>query len=279
MTATEPKRPSPPAREAAGWRGIDTRMSVAVTLALACMIATALAGAAHAACSFVPAPGQVSAIGRDGNLALDDGTSARLADIAVALPDEALALITEEAAAILRLADAAPDRWGRIPVSLTTADDAPLARILVQRGLARVDPGPVAMLCDPDLLTIEDSARRARRGLWQDRANRPIAARDTIALLERLGEFVLVEGRIDSVGVRSRTTFIDLTGRWRGGFTVTVPAPLWQEVVVRMRDQHGLAPDDLTGRRIRVRGVMQEWRGPAIDLAIAAFIEILDDGP
>lgn len=275
MTGTKAPGPCAIDRRMTGRRGFG----MLTALALACLLLPPLSGKSHAACSFVPSAEQVIAIGQGGILTLNDGSTARLTDIAVTLPDEALDLITRRSTSILRLADAAPDRWGRIPVSLASADDAPLARILVQQGLARVDPGPVAMLCDPDLLAIEDTARRARRGMWRDPANQPIAARNTPALLGRLGEFVLVEGRVASAGVRNRTTFIDLTGRWRGGFTVMVPAPLWQDVVARIRDQHGLDPDDLTGRRIRVRGVMQEWRGPAIELAIAAFIEILDDGP
>jgi hypothetical protein len=246
---------------------------------LACLLLIATTAPSPAACRFVPIDAGITDIGAGGVLHLDDGTQAQITDIAIIRPDDALDLIRAQQASIRRLADGEHDRWGRLPVTLTGTGNRSVIHDLVRRGFARVDPGMRPTLCDPGLLEIEAEARRYRRGLWQDAASRPINARDTSALLSRLGEFVLVEGRVESVGIRTRTTFIDLTGRWRGGFTVTVPDALWQEVVAQMYEAHGLGPDDLTGRRIRVRGVMQSWRGPAIELAIAAFIEILDNEP
>lgn len=244
---------------------------------LACLLILAMPGPAPAACSFEPLAASVTGIGADGVLHLDDGTAAQVVDIAIVRLDDALDTIRTEQAAILRLVDGEPDRWGRLPVTLAGPDDDNVSRMLVRLGLARIDPGTRPALCDPGLMAIEEEARRYRRGLWRDPASRPVNARNSRALLARIGEFVLVEGRVESVGERPRTTFIDLTGRWQGGFTVTVPNALWQEVVAQMQETHGLGPEDLTGRRIRVRGVMQRWRGPAIELAIAAFIEILQD--
>jgi len=246
---------------------------------LACLLLIATTDPSPAACRFVPIDAGVIDIGAGGVLQLDDDTQAKITDIAITRPDDALDLIRAQQASIRSLADGERDRWGRLPVTLTGPENQSVIHDLVRRGFARVDPGMRLTLCDPGLLEIEAEARRYRRGLWRDPASRPVNARNSRALLARIGEFVLVEGRVESVGERPRTTFIDFTGRWQGGFTVTVPNALWQEVVAQMQETHGLGPEDLTGRRIRVRGVMQRWRGPAIELAIAAFIEILDDQP
>jgi len=242
-----------------------------------CVLMLVMPGPASAVCRFEPLAASVTGIGADGVLHLDYGTDAQIADIAIVRPDDALDMIRAEQAAIRRLVDGAPDRWGRLPVTLAGPDNDNTSRMLVRLGFARIDPGARPALCDPGLMAIESEARRYRRGLWRDPANRPIDARDDRALLDRIGEFVLVEGRVESVGVRARTTFIDFTKRWRGGFTVTVPNALWQEITVQTLAPEGLDADDLTGRRIRVRGVLQRWRGPAVELAIAAFIEILED--
>ena len=243
-----------------------------------CVLMLVMPGPASAVCRFEPLAASVTGIGADGVLHLDDGTDAQIADIAIVRPDDALDMIRAEQAAIRRLVDGAPDRWGRLPVTLAGPGQrqylthARTSRLRPHR--SRGPTGPVRSRPDGDRERGTPVPARPMAGSRQPPRSMPATTEPCSTVS---GNSSLVEGRVESVGVRARTTFIDFTKRWRGGFTVTVPNALWQEITVQTLAPEGLDADDLTGRRIRVRGVLQRWRGPAVELAIAAFIEILED--
>ncbi|MCC5976691.1 MAG: thermonuclease family protein [Salinarimonas sp.] len=244
--------------------------------ALAIWFALSIGSPAHAReCAFEPADPAAHLTGLDayGNPLDGEGVATNLVDLQIADIDAADALTARKRPAYRVLAEAQPDRWGRYPVHATLPDGRAFSHVLVDEGLARVDPGMRTHMCERKLLEREAVARAARRGIWADPANRPLSAHQPEALAARLGDAVIVKGRVVSVGERRRNTYLDFSRRWHGGFTVVVPRDLWQELVA-----HGIDADFLTGRRIRVRGVLKDLRGPAIELAIAAFIENLETG-
>ena len=247
----------------------------AAAAALALILTATAPAMAQETCRLTPAEprAHLTGLDRHGNPLTASGAEMRLIDLRVADIAAAEALIARERPAYRVLADAAPDRWGRLPVLGVLDDGRPLAHALIDAGLARVDPGPGTDLCDPALLPREARARAARRGIWAAPENRPLSAHDSEALAARAGESVIVEGRVVSVGERGRATYLDFSRRWQGGFTVIIPEEIWQDL-----SEKGIDAAYLSGRRIRVRGVMLDWRGPAIELAIAAFIEDLETG-
>jgi endonuclease YncB( thermonuclease family) len=114
-----------------------------------------------------------------------------------------------------------PDRWGRLAAILTVPSDAgpiDLNRGLVAAGLAMVDAGEADRLCQPELLGAEARARELRLGLWRSDRYKPVAAADLETLRSRIGQFALVEGRIRSVGERSRRTYLNFGGDWKRRF-------------------------------------------------------------
>jgi hypothetical protein len=250
------------------------RIDYAATIAALFLVLTAPA-TAQESCRFAPAEedARLAGLDRQGNPLTTNGAEMRLIDLRIADIAGAHSLIARERPAYRALADALPDRWGRLPVEGVLDDGGTLAHALVDAGYARVDPGPGAQLCDPALLTREARARAGRRGIWSEPENRPLSAHDREALAARMGEDVIVEGRVVSVGERGRATYLDFSRRWQGGFTVIVPQEIWHEL-----SDSGIDAAHLDGRRIRVRGVLLDWRGPAIELAIAAFIEDLETG-
>jgi len=252
------------------------RLELCAAAAFALILTATAPAMAQERCRLASAePGTyLTGLDRHGNPLTADDTAMRLIDLRVSDIAAAETLIARERPAFRRLADAQPDRWGRLPVQALLDDGRPLAHVLIDAGLARVDPGPGSDLCDPALLVREARARAAWRGIWAEPANRPLSAHDPDALAARAGENVIVEGRVVSVGERARATYLDFSRRWRGGFTVIIPEEIWRDLLER-----GIDADYLSGRRIRVRGVMLDWRGPAIELAIAAFIEDLETGP
>jgi endonuclease YncB( thermonuclease family) len=176
----------------------------------------------------------------------------------------------------LRLSAGAPDRWGRMRAAVVLSPDTSrldLAHALVARGMAIVDTG-AERLCDDSLLLREEQARRSRRGVWSEAGAQPLEAGDAAGLLARVGHFAIVEGVVRNVGERGRRTYLDFGRSWDDAFTVIVPKPLW----TRLQDA-GTNAATLRGRRIRIRGIMQNWRGPAIELTTVEFIEKLESRP
>lgn len=256
--------------------GVITMPRIERAATIAALFLTLIAPAmAQETCRFAPAEedARLAGLDRHGNPRTENGTEMRLIDLRIGDISRAHALIARENPAYQVLADAPSDRWGRFPVKALLDDGRPLAHALIDAGYARVDPGPGADLCDPALLPREARARADRHGIWAEPENRPLSAHDPEALAARIGENVIVEGRVVAVGERERATFLDFSRRWRGGFTVIVPEEIWRQLV-----QSGIDAGHLSGRRIRVRGVLLDRRGPAIELAIAAFIEDLETG-
>ena len=99
------------------------------------------------------------------------------------------------------------------------------------------------------------------------------AVRQAAALSPSLaGSFELVEGKVANVGIHDGRAFLDFRDDYRQGFSATV-AP---EDRKAFRNA-GFALEDLAGRHVRLRGVIEEFGGrPEIALSNPYQIEILD---
>ncbi|MDP4005286.1 thermonuclease family protein [Methylobacterium sp. NEAU K] len=162
-----------------------------------------------------------------------------------------------------------PDRWGRERADIEVTDsDIDLAGGLIGAGLAFADAGEADSLCRPALRTVEEAARAQRLGLWRDPV---LAATDGPGLRALAGRFAVVEGRIRHVGERSARAYLDFAARGGDGLTVTVSKRTW-----RMMRAHGLSAASLEGRRVRVRGILEVWRGPTLEAAADA-LEVLSE--
>jgi hypothetical protein len=250
-----------------------------VAFALLC---ASIAPAAALDCAAPAIADRIAAIPARGELLLESGVLARLAGVRLAdagavgaaARAEMDGLVGTEVAVALLEADA--DRWGRraAAIAFPAAEGAPpmrdLAAGLVERGLALVDAGPADRLCRPGLLELEEEARRGRRGIWADAGERPLPAGAGEALAARVGRFTLVEGVVVRVGVRGDRTYLDFSRSWTSGFTAVVPAPVWARL-----EASGLGAGALEGRRMRVRGIIEMWRGPALTITAVEMIEIL----
>ncbi|WP_238181848.1 thermonuclease family protein [Methylobacterium trifolii] len=162
------------------------------------------------------------------------------------------------------------DRWGRLRIDASVDEEGiDLAGGLIDAGLAWADSGEADTLCRPALLRVEAGARAAKRGLWQ--ASLPEAG-DGAALRARAGGFAVIEGRVRHVGERASRTYLDFVRRGEDGLTVTVSKRTWRRML-----EHGLSAAGIEGRRVRVRGVIELWRSPVIDVGAPELIEPLDD--
>jgi hypothetical protein len=223
----------------------------------------------------------VRSISDRGEIALASGRLAKLAG--ARLPDDpqdrerAVAWLRQAIGRTVAMASFGPqaDRWGRVAANLVLDDETgpiDLARSLVSAGLALVDAGEEGALCRPDLLAVETRARDSGLGLWAGDRYKPLAADDLDRLRARIGTFALVEGRVRSVGERQRRTYLNFGHDWGTDLTITMPKRSWD--LMRERGHTAAA---LRGRRIRARGVLEEWRGPAMTLVAVELLEIMDN--
>jgi endonuclease YncB( thermonuclease family) len=234
----------------------------------------ATAAAAQGACTLTPiGTGKVVAV-RDGRtLMLEDGRELRLA--AIEAPDQsraALAALAEGRSLRLAKLGADHDRYGRL-VAFAYAGDAAqsLQQALLGEGWARVSSRVGGNTCAADLLAAEKAARSARRGLWADPNFAPLAAENTSRLRAETGHFVLVEGKVLSVRESGATIYVNFGRRWAESFSVTIPRRLGRSFTAA-----GMEPKQLEGRRIRVRGFLEQRSGPIVAAEAPEQIEFAD---
>jgi endonuclease YncB( thermonuclease family) len=163
------------------------------------------------------------------------------------------------------------DRYERVAAILTLSDGRSLQEAMVGRGMARIhgaDP------CLPKALgSLESAARQARLGMWADP---DFAVRDAAdpSLRTQKGLYQLVEGRIVSVGRGTRLVFLNFGKDWKRDFTVTVATDLATRLA-----PGGDPVNAFSGKRVIVRGVVEDNGGPQIRVTDESGIEILgDDG-
>jgi endonuclease YncB( thermonuclease family) len=232
----------------------------------------------EAACERVRSEDAIRSVSAPGEVALASGAKARLLDIR--LPDDAdearhatAVLASFEGRRVTVAAIGEADRWGRLSAELALVGDAApidLAELLVGEGFALVDAGERDALCRPELLAVEERARQRRLGLWAGERYRPAQAGDGERLKSLVGRFGLVEGRVRSVGERRERTYLNFGPDWQTDLTVVIPKRTW--AVLQSR---GLSAAALRGRRVRVRGIVEEWQGVAVEIAAADMLELL----
>lgn len=238
-------------------------------------------GAGSALCAPRRFEDRIGTLTARGEITLASGRLAKLAGIRMAVEPAALEPAAEwlrsfEGSAVEVGALAAePDRWGRLSATLVVTSDAgpvDLGRGLVAAGFALVDAGEADRLCQPELLLREARARELRIGLWRGDRYMPITAAELETLRQRVGQFALVEGRIRSVGERRQRTYLNFGPDWKADFTITIPQRTWRSIRER-----GHSAEGLRGRRVRARGLVEEWGGPAMTIMAPEMLEILDE--
>jgi endonuclease YncB( thermonuclease family) len=290
-----------------GMRGVLSAAAIAAALSFIGNCPAIAQGAAKTAAAAMPCGGEeigrgaVSRIVDGRSFVLDDGREVRLAGIETPPPSapdignkdaavsgggaaarDALAALLTGAQVILRRAEFASDRYGRLLAYVDFARRGSLASAqaeLLAQGFARVGDAVGDRDCAAELLRREKAARGAKLGLWADPYYDPLPADRPADILARRGRFALVEGDVVSVHGSGATTYVNFGRRWSEDFAVTI----------RKRNERkfaaaGVEVDGLSGRRVRVRGWIEArggfagspWRAPWIEAARPEQIETVD---
>jgi micrococcal nuclease len=143
---------------------------------------------------------------------------------------------------------------------------------LIAGGLARAYTLPGNTACIDDLLIQENHARANQAGNWGSGIFQDRNAHDPRELARYRDTFQTLEGRIDHAAkVRGHQVF-DFTASGRTGFSIWI-APTSST----RRRSSAITPASLAGKRVRVRGWIEQRRGPRLTLDDLSQIEILDD--
>lgn len=208
-------------------------------------------------------------------LRLEDGRTALLDGIVV--PEGSAAEVEAVLAPLLARAEivaadgAALDRHGRLAVQAAAPDGRSLQVALLETGLALVQPVPGA---DPDVLeanlAAEARAEGARRGIWRTPAAIVVGAEPPNAAASRLGQFTLIEGRVLQASAQQRYFYLNFGSDWRTDTSARIDRD-----ALRVMQRAGFEPEQLEGRRVRLRGTLFAENGPMIELWTHKGIEIL----
>ena len=260
----------------------------AATLAFALAFAPARADSPLAACKDAGEPfATVEAAGaRDGaTIRLADGRELRLAGVIAANDLDGDAEAVRRATAALdalvagkRLAlygkPDTKDRYGRIVAQVALAEEPRwIAAELVAAGMLRIAPEAGEPACTDALQTHERSARTAKLGFWAEPRFAVQDAQAIEALNAARGRFAIVEGSVQRVGELGGRTFLDFGRRYTQDFTIVVPRAAQSAFQAA-----GIDLKAMRGKRVRVRGVLYAFGGPAIEARLPAAIEILERG-
>ena len=215
---------------------------------------------------------------------LDDGREVRLAGIEIPATRTgseadvraavALAALVERNEIVLKHLNPATDRYGRViawAFRRTGTGEEQIAALLVATGHAQAAIPPGERACMGELMAAERAARGAKLGLWGDPRYVSKRAQNPGEIAAARGRFSLVEGQVLSVRDSGGVIYVNFGRRWTEDFTVTI-----SKRSERLFVERGLAPKSLQGRRVRVRGVVEERGGPWIEAVRPEQIELVD---
>jgi micrococcal nuclease len=255
-----------------------------------------------AACALTAfATGQATAAIDGRTIVLDDGREVRLAGLELPVvadqsegPSAAHAARAKEhlhglvAGRAVALSAAGPerDRYGRIAAQVLVVSDRlavsdrPVVSDRPERwvqaemiaaGDARVSARVGERACAMELHRRERAARDAKLGVWSDPYYVMRQAEDPAAVAQQRGRFTIVEGQVLSVRESGGTIYVNFGRRWTEDFTVTIA-----KRSERAFTAAGLEPKRLAGRRIRVRGWIEERGGPWVEATHPEQIELVE---
>ncbi|GGA35187.1 thermonuclease family protein [Pelagibacterium lentulum] len=192
------------------------------------------------------------------------------------LGDEAKAALSDLALgkmATLYYGDETRDRHGRaLAHVLVAGEDGSVwaQQALLEMGLARVYSFPDNRQCIAQMYKAERIGRVERRGIWRHPFYAIRDGADHDALLEHVGGFELVEGRVLNAALAGGRIYLNFGRYWKEDFTVVIEA-----AGQRVFERDGIDPLALENQVIRVRGWLDELDGPRILVTHPEQIELL----
>lgn len=256
-------------------------MATAIAVGLLWVIGTQPTPAIAMTCTLEPGPTHsVARVEASGALILDDGREVVLIGALLPASPEpsstqhgALKTLVEGRPVELAFAGRKFDRYGRLLAHVFVQKGQQRVWVqghLVETGLARAYGLPGHTACLGELITHEQQARQRPSGLWGQPQFQDRDATDTRTLLRYRDTFQTVVGRVESIAKVRGETVLMFSADGLAGFNATIARAPGAE----RRSFKSWA--DLKHKTVRVRGWMDQRRGPSITLNDAREIELLD---
>lgn len=255
-------------------------------------LAAVLGGAARAEC-VLPVTESVNvaeAVDAE-TLLLDDGRKVRLVNLlsprrplwleadrpwpAAEAAHKALQMLTAGQRVALALDERGEDRHGRLlaQVFLERGDGRLWVQgEMVDRGHGRAWSLVSGRACVEALIAREAAARDADAGLWRLGFYRVREATQAEEIVKLKNTFAIVEGKVLKVAQVGARTYLNFEEDWRRDFTVTV-----RQKAVKLFAGAGRDPASMEGTRVRVRGWVEWFNGPMIEVTHPEQIERLNE--
>lgn len=181
-----------------------------------------------------------------------------------------------------------PDRWGRLPARLLTAEGTDALAGQPDLSAALLAAGAALRLPEPGLAACNELWRKAEpRPAMAGKAGNPAPAatqgnfaavappvvdgHDAAAMKAQAGRIVVVEGRIAAVGERAQRTYLNFERRRGAGGSIVLSRALWRDL-----QRAGWTASALTGKRVRVSGVVEGRDGLLIEAQTRSALELID---
>ena len=161
-----------------------------------------------------------------------------------------------------------PDLYGRLPVHLFHRGQWLQGKLLKQGKALAYALGDNSA-CRKALLDAETQNTERRDNYWQSKGIE-FRATDLNLLSGKLGHFVLITGRILSVGDRERRLYLNFGENWAHDFTVSVA----KQGAGKFKGNLS-SLSNLKGKKVQVRGVLEYNRGPLIRVVDEIQIQVL----
>jgi endonuclease YncB( thermonuclease family) len=164
------------------------------------------------------------------------------------------------------------DRHGRSLGQLFVQDEPEtwVQGQLVADGMARVYSFPDNRSCIADLMIAEGRARLNRLGIWADPYYAVRRADKPGELVGRSGHYELVEGRVLAAEQAGGRVYLNFGRTWKTDFTVVI-----DKAALGRFNKDGLDPLKLADALLRVRGWVDTYNGPRIEVTHPEQIEVL----
>jgi endonuclease YncB( thermonuclease family) len=170
---------------------------------------------------------------------------------------------------MLAFGDRDEDRHGRRLAHLAV-DGMWVQGEMLRLGMARVYTFADNRKLIAEMLALERQARAAGRGIWADPFYRVLEA-DELDDERDAGSFQLIEGRVVQAEKVGRYVYLNFGSDYRSDFTaVIVPEAR------KLFGQGGPDPAAYAGRSVRVRGWIESFNGPMIEITHPEQIEVLE---
>lgn len=139
--------------------------------------------------------------------------------------------------------------------------------MLISLGVARVRTTPYNPEMAKQMLALENTARKAKSGMWNIEEHKVLSPKQAA---QHIGSYQIVEGRIRSVSRRKNKLYLNFGNNWRDDFTIAISA-----LNLRKFTKKKLNPQQWNSKNIRVRGWIESYNGPYIEIDHPERLEAL----